>query len=70
MNAHNLHEEVFPRTMPNIGPSVEVARQHPKGTLAWQIEEIVASLHERLELGDADVEVVPVRLKTASAGGQ
>jgi hypothetical protein len=73
MKAHNLSEEFFPRTtlLPDTGLLVELGEQHREtmaslkrgeGPLAWQIEEIVASWRERLELGGADVEVVPVVL--------
>jgi hypothetical protein len=73
MKAHNLSEEFFPRTtpLPGLGLLVEVGEQHREtmaslkqgeGPLAWQIEEIVASWRDRLELGGADAEVVPVVL--------
>jgi hypothetical protein len=73
MKAQNLSEEFFPRTtlLPGAGLLVELGEQHREtmaslkrgeGPLAWQIEEIVASWRERLEVGDADVEVVPVIL--------
>jgi hypothetical protein len=73
MKAHSLSEEFFPRTtlLPDIGLLVELGPQHREtmaslkrgeGPLGWQIEEIVASWRERLELGGADVEVVPVVL--------
>src|ERR1700745_4043240 len=78
MKARNLSEEFFPKTtlLPDIGLLVEFGEQQREtmeslkqgeGPLAWQIEEIVASWRERLELGAAevgaaDVEVVPVVL--------
>jgi hypothetical protein len=57
--------------LPDAGLLVEVGEQHREtmanlsrgeGPLGWQIEEIVASWHERLEPGGAGVEVVPVDL--------
>lgn len=71
MKARNLSEEFFPKTtlLPDIGLLVEFGEQHREtmaslkqgeGPLAWQIEEIVASWRDQLELGDA--EVVPVVL--------
>ena len=73
MKAHNLSEEFFPKTtlLPDNGLLVELGEQHRdtmeslkqgEGPLAWQIEEIVASWSDRLELGGADAEVVPVVL--------
>jgi hypothetical protein len=73
MKARNLSENFFPKTtlLPDIGLLVEFGEQHREtmaslkqgeGPLAWQIEEIVASWRDRLELGGADAEVVPVVL--------
>jgi hypothetical protein len=73
MKERNLSEEFFPKTtlLPGIGLLVEFGEQHREtmaslkqgeGPLAWQIEEIVASWSDRLELGGADAEVVPVVL--------
>jgi hypothetical protein len=73
MEARNLSEEFFPKTtlLPGIGLLVEFGEQHREtmaslkqgeGPLAWQIEEIVASWRDRLELGGADAEVVLVVL--------
>jgi hypothetical protein len=73
MEARNLSGEFFPKTtlLPGIGLLVEFGEQHREtmaslkqgeGPLAWQIEEIVASWRDRLELGGADAEVVPVVL--------
>jgi hypothetical protein len=60
MKAHKLREEVFP---------VEVGRQRLE-RIATLEGTLRGKSRRRLELGGADVEVVPVRLQTAPVGGQ